>query len=64
MVARLHLDRIGAKLTELSKDQADYINVPVKVPSQTTTATDRRRGHPPHGPMEDCAILRRLHGAF
>ena len=32
MVARLHLDRIGAKLTELNKDQADYINVPVEGP--------------------------------
>ena len=32
MVARLHLGRIGAKLTELSKDQADYINVPVEGP--------------------------------
>ncbi|MGB3555766.1 MAG: adenosylhomocysteinase [Jannaschia sp.] len=27
-VARLHLDRIGVKLTELQKDQADYIGVP------------------------------------
>ena len=26
-VARLHLDRIGVKLTELSQDQADYIGV-------------------------------------
>lgn len=26
-VARLHLDRIGVKLTKLSKDQADYIGV-------------------------------------
>ncbi|WP_425061848.1 adenosylhomocysteinase [Roseovarius confluentis] len=26
-VARLHLDRIGVKLTELAKDQADYIGV-------------------------------------
>ena len=26
-VARLHLDRIGVKLTPLSKDQADYIGV-------------------------------------
>ena len=26
-VARLHLDRLGAKLTELTKDQADYIGV-------------------------------------
>ena len=32
MVARLHLGRIGAKLTELSQDQADYINVPVEGP--------------------------------
>ena len=26
-VARLHLDRIGAKLTELTDEQADYIGV-------------------------------------
>jgi adenosylhomocysteinase len=26
-VARLHLDRIGVKLTTLAKDQADYIGV-------------------------------------
>jgi len=31
-VARLHLDKIGAKLTLLSKDQADYINVSVDGP--------------------------------
>ncbi|NVJ67631.1 MAG: adenosylhomocysteinase [Gammaproteobacteria bacterium] len=31
-VARLHLDRIGARLTELSKEQADYINVKVDGP--------------------------------
>ena len=31
-VARLHLDKLGAKLTELSKDQADYIGVPVEGP--------------------------------
>ncbi len=31
-VARLHLDRIGVKLTELQKDQADYIGVPVEGP--------------------------------
>ncbi len=31
-VARLHLDKIGAKLTELTKDQADYIGVPVEGP--------------------------------
>jgi adenosylhomocysteinase len=27
-VARLHLDKIGAKLTQLTPDQADYIGVP------------------------------------
>jgi len=32
MVARLHLDKIGAKLTELTAEQADYINVPVEGP--------------------------------
>ena len=31
-VARLHLDKLGAKLTELSNDQADYIGVPVEGP--------------------------------
>lgn len=31
-VARLHLDKIGVKLTKLSKEQADYIGVPVKGP--------------------------------
>jgi len=31
-VARLHLDRLGAELTELRKDQADYINVKVEGP--------------------------------
>ena len=32
MVARLHLDKIGAKLTELTQEQADYINVKVEGP--------------------------------
>ncbi len=31
-VARLHLSKIGSKLTSLSKQQADYINVPVEGP--------------------------------
>ena len=31
-VARLHLSKIGAKLSVLSDEQADYINVPVKGP--------------------------------
>ena len=32
MVARLHLDKIGAKLTKLTQEQADYINVSVDGP--------------------------------
>ena len=31
-VARLHLDKLGAKLTVLSQEQADYISVPVEGP--------------------------------
>ena len=31
-VARLHLAKVGAKLTTLTKEQADYINVPVEGP--------------------------------
>ena len=31
-VARLHLDKIGARLTKLTKEQADYIDVPVDGP--------------------------------
>ncbi|MEY4923843.1 MAG: Adenosylhomocysteinase [Verrucomicrobiota bacterium] len=31
-VARLHLDKIGAKLTKLSKEQAEYLGVPLEGP--------------------------------
>jgi len=31
-VARLHLDKVGAKLTTLTKEQSDYIDVPVDGP--------------------------------
>jgi adenosylhomocysteinase len=31
-VARLHLDKLGVKLTELSESQADYLGVPVEGP--------------------------------
>ena len=31
-VAKLHLDKVGATLSKLSKEQADYIGVPVKGP--------------------------------
>ena len=31
-VARLHLDHLGAKLTELSDEQAEYIGVPKEGP--------------------------------
>jgi adenosylhomocysteinase len=34
-VARLHLDKIGAKLTVLTQEQADYIGVPVEGPYKT-----------------------------
>ena len=32
MVARLHLEKIGAQLTQLTSEQANYINVPVQGP--------------------------------
>ncbi len=32
MVAKLHLDKVGAKLTTLSQEQSNYIGVPVKGP--------------------------------
>ena len=31
-VARLHLEKLGAKLTKLTKEQADYIGVKVNGP--------------------------------
>ncbi|MEM6506368.1 MAG: adenosylhomocysteinase [Planctomycetota bacterium] len=31
-VARLHLDQLGVKLTELTQEQADYIGVPIEGP--------------------------------
>ena len=31
-IKRLHLEKIGAKLTELTSEQGKYINVPVKGP--------------------------------
>ena len=31
-VARLHLDKLGVKLTVLTKDQAAYMHVPVEGP--------------------------------
>jgi adenosylhomocysteinase len=34
-VARLHLEKLGVKLTKLTKDQADYIGVPVDGPYKT-----------------------------
>lgn len=36
-VARLHLKHVGAKLTTLSKEQADYIGVPVEGPYKPET---------------------------
>ena len=31
-VARLHLDHLGVKLTELTEDQAKYLGIPVEGP--------------------------------
>ncbi|MEK7747426.1 MAG: adenosylhomocysteinase, partial [Elusimicrobiota bacterium] len=31
-VARLHLDKIGVKLTKLTKSQADYLGLPIEGP--------------------------------
>ena len=31
-VARLHLDKLGVKLTKMSQEQADYLGVPVDGP--------------------------------
>ena len=31
-VARLHLDKLGVKLTKLTKDQSDYLGIPVEGP--------------------------------
>ena len=36
-VARLHLDKLGAKLTTLTQEQADYIGVPVDGPFKNDT---------------------------
>lgn len=36
-VARLHLDKLGAKLTVLTQEQADYIGVPVDGPFKNDT---------------------------
>jgi len=35
-VARLHLDKLGAKLTKLSDEQAEYIGIPVEGPYKPT----------------------------
>merc|ERR1712078_99479 len=44
-VARLHLPAMGAKLTVLSKEQSDYVDIPINGPSsRTRTATKRRVG--------------------
>ena len=44
-VARLHLDKIGVKLTKLSEKQSTYIGVPAKDrSSRTTTGIEGRRG--------------------
>ena len=36
-VARLHLEKLGVRLTELTEDQADYLGIPVKGPYKPDT---------------------------
>ena len=36
-VARLHLDKIGVKLTTLSKKQSEYVNIPAAGPFKPDT---------------------------
>ena len=31
-VARLHLEKIGVKLTKLTKEQSDYLGIPIEGP--------------------------------
>ena len=42
-VARLHLDALGVKLTQLSDDQADYLGIPPPAPTSTTLPVLTRR---------------------
>ena len=41
-VAMLHLDKLGVKLTKLSKEQADYIGVPQPARSSRITIAIER----------------------
>ena len=43
-VARLHLGKLGAKLTELTPEQADYISVPVEGPYKPSIIATKKRG--------------------
>ena len=31
-VARLHLEKLGVKLTKMTKEQSEYINIPIEGP--------------------------------
>ena len=60
-VARLHLEKIGVKLTKLTKKQADYLGVPVEGPYKpSTTGTEPplrhlpQRARPPPRPCFLC----------
>ena len=39
-VARLHLEKIGVKLTKLTKDQADYLGIDIDGPYKHFTITN------------------------
>ena len=42
-VARLHLEKCGARLTKLTKEQAEYIGVPVNGPFKLESYRYRQR---------------------
>jgi S-adenosylhomocysteine hydrolase len=43
-VARLHLEKIGAKLTKLTQEQADYLGVPVEGPLNQIIINIKKEG--------------------
>merc|ERR1712224_949711 len=47
-VARLHLPAMGAKLTVLSKEQSDYVDIPVNGPYKPDTYATKRAGPATH----------------
>src|SRR6266853_1622228 len=59
-VARLHLEKIGVKLTKLSKKQADYLGVPIDEPCATRASRLQRRAAPSRHHSAMSLPMRRL----